>query len=162
MAVAAYADALDRMGLDIAEDVVDRARTEIVKVPSVAQLYEVARELRLEHAKAEQTPLYALPVGEVLAEWPAEVTEKVHSMIEGSKVDAEAEAKANDAEWERTKSKVHSRPRLAGVCTGAGQQVVEIDGKRVCPACGVEVPDIIVDRVPESRRESTFRKGRTR
>lgn len=135
MVVVAIAESLDRMGLDIAEAVVDRARTEIVKIPSVAQLYEVAREVRIE-VEAREFRQPALPAGEEVAAWPPEVAEKVHAMIEGHKVIVEEQIAVDTAEWERIKRDVAASARLAGVCDGSGKDAMMVNGEWCCPGCG--------------------------
>lgn len=136
MSIGALAEAFDRMGLDIAADVALRVQSENEKPPSVATLFETAREVRAERGRAEQPPLYALPAGEVLEEWPPEVAEKVHAMIEGHKVDVEEQIAADTAEWERIKRATKASLRLAGACDGSGKDAVKIDGQWCCPGCG--------------------------
>lgn len=76
MAVLAIAEALGRMGLDIAELVVERARAEIVKIPSVAQLYDVADEIRSE--TREKQPV--LSPGQFVEAMPDHVREKWNAL----------------------------------------------------------------------------------
>jgi hypothetical protein len=97
MAVVALAEALDRIGADIAEAVVDRARSEIVKVPSVAQLYEVAREVRTESKPVQPT----LTPGEFLAEMPADVKERVVAMQERWASEVVEDREGREAEWQQ-------------------------------------------------------------
>jgi hypothetical protein len=85
MAVLAIAEALDRMGLDIAEPVVERARAEIVKIPSVAQLYDVADEIRSE--AREERP--ALLPGQFIEAMPDHVREKWNALQAKWKTEAE-------------------------------------------------------------------------
>jgi len=141
MAVAALAESLDRMGLDIAEAVVERARTELVRVPSVAQLYEVAREIR------EETTVYdrpALPAGaeaEAL-EMPQEARDAIARLREkwsGDELDRDVATE--DAEWQRVKTATLARLRMHGTCLGTDKPPVEVDGVYVCPVCHVEVVD---------------------
>jgi hypothetical protein len=73
MSVLAIAESLDRMGLDIAEPVVERIRSEHFKPPSVAELYETARQVRKETSEREQP---ALTPGEFVEQMPPEVLEK--------------------------------------------------------------------------------------
>jgi hypothetical protein len=77
--VLAVADSLDRCGMDIASIVVDRARFEFLKPPSVAQIYELARTIRTE-IDEEEHPRFALTPGEFVEEMPPEVREKVAAM----------------------------------------------------------------------------------
>lgn len=133
--MSALAESLDRMGLDIAEDVVERARTEITRVPSVAQLYEVAREVRAERAAIVREPIAALPPGEVLASMPAEVAEKVRAMHERWDAEVVRDETAETAAWETYKREVKSRPPVRGVCAGVGRRAVAIEGRLCCPAC---------------------------
>ncbi len=156
MNVLAIADSLDRIGLNTAAEVVDRARTEILRVPSVAQLYQLATEVREEAVAAEVPPM--LPPGEVLTSMPNDVREAVMRMHERWAENVERTLEEEDAEWQRVKATTLARPRLRGVCNGAGKPVVEIDGKRVCPDCGVEVPDLIV-RLPKKQRPDVAREA---
>jgi hypothetical protein len=57
MSVIAIAESLERMGFDIAEAVIERARAELVKPPSIAQLYEVAHDIRVEAAERDRPAL---------------------------------------------------------------------------------------------------------
>jgi hypothetical protein len=97
MAVVAIAEALDRIGADIAEDVVERARSEIVRVPSVAQLYEVAREIRIEAKPIQPT----LTPGEFLAEMPPDVKERVVAMQDRWASEVIEDREAREAEWQQ-------------------------------------------------------------
>lgn len=73
MSVIAISEALDRMGLDIAEPVVERVRSEQLKPPSIAELYEVARQVRRESEERERP---ALTPGQFVEQMPPEVLEK--------------------------------------------------------------------------------------
>jgi hypothetical protein len=136
MAVAALAESLDRIGLDIAERVVERARGEIIRVPSVAQLYEVAREIRTEIVEREHP---ALSPGEFVSEMPPEVRDKWHALQSKWVAEVARDHDAEDADWARTRARV--RPRLRGVCSGAGKPAVKVDDKWVCPGCGEPIDE---------------------
>jgi hypothetical protein len=136
MAVAALAESLDRMGLDVAEPVVERARTELVRVPSVAQLYEVAREIRKEIDEREHP---ALSPGEFLSAMPPEVRERVDRMHERWGAEPERDVVAEDVEWQHVKATTLAMLRMEGTCLGTDKPPVQIDGMLVCPVCRVEV-----------------------
>ena len=151
MSVVAIAESLDRMGLDIAEAVIERARAELVKPPSIAQLYEVARDIRVEAAERDHP---ALPSAEeIVSEMPDEVRERWHAM-QASWVGAEErDITAEDAEWERRedrsgdvglrrKAATLAGLRMEGTCLGTDKPPVLVDGKLVCPVCQVEVEDV--------------------
>jgi hypothetical protein len=139
MAVAALAESLDRMGLDIAEAVVERARTELVRVPSVAQLYEVAHEIRQETVVHERP---SLPAGDeaTALEMPQEARDAIARLREKwSGNDLERDVVAEDAEWQRVKTATLARLRMHGTCLGTDKPPVQVDGMLVCPVCRVEV-----------------------
>jgi hypothetical protein len=137
MAVAALAESLDRMGLDIAEAVVERARTELVRVPSVAQLYEVARDIRVEAAEQDRP---ALPSAEeFVSAMPDEVREKWHATQAKWSGDLDRDVVAEDAEWQRVKTATLALLRMHGTCLGTDKPPVQVDGMLVCPVCRVEV-----------------------
>lgn len=132
MTVLALAESLDRMGLDIAEPVVERARSEFVRVPSVAQLYEVARQIREEAPETKAQ----LPMGEFMEQMPGEVRVKIealHAKWEGLERDYAAE----DVEWRRRKAAVMAGPRMAGQPEPTGPLIVdEIPPDMPCDRCG--------------------------
>ncbi len=139
MAVAALAESLDRMGLDVAEPVVERARTELVRVPSVAQLYEVAREIRKEIDEREHP---ALSPGELLSAMPPEVRQRVKRMHERWDAEPDRDVVAEEAEWQRVKTATLAMLRMHGTCLGTDKPPVEVEGGMfVCPVCRVEVVD---------------------
>jgi hypothetical protein len=149
MTVLAIGDSLDRIGLDIAVELVDRARTEFLKAPSVAEIHELARDIRREAEESDHSTL-ALSPGEFLAEMPPEVRERVLAMQEKwAQIDDEDEIDP-DAEWQRRLQVARQFGSLQNVkaCSGAGQVPVEREGKLTCPDCDVEVPDHIV-RIPK-------------
>ena len=133
MSVLAIAESLDR--IDEAEAVVDRARTEFSKPPSVAQLYEVATEIR---RQADVPDRYALSPGVVMAEMPPDVREKIAALHDKLAL-PERDYEEEDREWQRRKAAVLSRGRLHGVCVGAGRLAERREGLMVCPDCGIEV-----------------------
>jgi hypothetical protein len=140
MSVVAIAESLDRMGLDVAEAVIERARAELVKPPSIAQLYEVARDIRVEAAERDHP---ALPSAEeIVSEMPDEVREKWHAMQAGWAGAEERDIAAEDAEWERRKAASLAGLRMEGTCLGTDKPPVLVDGKLVCPVCQVEVVDV--------------------
>jgi hypothetical protein len=150
MHILATADTLERCGLDIAADLVDRARVDFIRPPSTAQLHELAREIRAEEAKPE--PIAALPEGEVLASMPEDVREKVKRMRESWRIANETADAELDEEWERRRNASLRGPHMrkgssidgGTLCPGSSEPPVRRAGKRVCRSCGVEVPDIIV------------------
>jgi hypothetical protein len=150
MNVLAVADTLDYCGIDIAAEVVGRARFEFKKPPSTGQIHELSREIRGERV-AENLPSLALAAGEFVEQMPDDVRERVREMVAGWADEEERDHDAENAEWERKKAAALFGPRMHGVCDGAGKAPVVIDGKRVCPDCRVEVPDLVV-RMP--RRET--------
>lgn len=160
MTVLAFGEALDRMGLDIAEAVVERVRSDFVKVPSVAQLYEVARDIRDEQQRP--TPRLALTASQVFEAMPQEIRDKVHAMTDPDRKrrEREAEIAENNAEWERKKAIARMARRRTDICHGTGKIPIELEnGMRVCPDCGVEVPDLIVEAIPEPKRRRSWRTG---
>ena len=159
MNVLALADTLDRIGMDIAEQVVDHARLEVTRPPSSAQLYAIARQIRAELDDREQKMRQpVLPPG---TEMPAEVREHIRRMVdpERKRREADAEIAEQDAEWQRKKAAVRSMRRM-DVCAGVGKIPVELeDGTRVCPDCGTEVPDIIAPPIPKPDRRTSWKTG---
>jgi hypothetical protein len=138
MSVVAIAESLDRMGLDIAEAVIERARAELVKPPSIAQLYEVAHDIRVEAAERDRP---ALPSAEeFVSAMPDEVREKWHATQAKWAGDLDRDVVAEDAEWQRVKRATLARLRMHGTCLGTDKPPVAIDGMLVCPVCRVEVP----------------------
>jgi hypothetical protein len=137
MSVIALAESLDRMGLDIAEAVVERARTELVKPPSIAQLYEVAHDIRVE--EAGDRPALPASEGEIVAEMPDEVREKWHSLQAKWAEDVGRDLVAEEAEWQRVKTATLALLRMHGTCLGTDKPPVAVDGMLVCPVCRVEV-----------------------
>ena len=132
----ALAQSLDLIGADIMDEVVDRAKVAYERPPSAAQLYEVARIIRLEHRRDDRLPALPNPVA---SEWPPEVAAKVHQLV-GSveSPDSERNIEAENVDWEAKRQQVKAGLRLMGVCDGVGQPYIERDGKMVCPACGGE------------------------
>lgn len=158
MNVHALAETLERVGLDIAPAVVERAKTDFIKPPSSAQLYEIAREVR-----AETEPRQALPQMTLVGiEMPEEIRVRVQEMIDPNRKRAEREAAIaeENAEWERKKQAARLARRRTDVCTGTGKDVLELtDGRRVCPDCGVEIPDIIAEPIPKAERRRSWKTG---
>lgn len=157
--VLALADTLERIGLDIALEVVERAKVEFAKPPSSAQLYAVAREVREEVSRPEPAPM--LPMAEPVP-MPEEIRVKVLAMTDPDRKRAEREAEIveENAEWERKRLAARMARRRTDVCDGTGKNVVELeDGRRVCPSCGVEVPDIEAEPVPKPQRRRSWRTG---
>jgi hypothetical protein len=151
---AAVADTLERCGMDIAAALVDRARFEFTKPPSAAQLHELAREIRFEADEAEHVPIAALPAGEILAEMPPDVRERVKRM-QASWADEDERTQAErDEEWQRKKDAMLRGPLMrkgpasegGKICDGTNEVPVKRGGKFYCPGCDVEVPDIIIRR----------------
>lgn len=141
MNVLALADTLERIGMDIAPEVAERARLELLKPPSSAQLYTIAREIRDEQTKLERA--FQLPSA-VGVQMPLEIRQMVEEMTERWKVEATEDDDERELEWERVKEASRRARKRSDICQGTGKVPVERDGKRVCPDCGVEVPDILV------------------
>jgi rubrerythrin len=142
MSMLALAESLDRIGDDIAEAVAERARSELIKPPSVAQLYEIAREIRKEIDEREHPALAASEFRENIP-MPDDIRAKVRAMVDPDRKrkEAEADIAAQDAEWQRRKAAAMAAVRLRGVCDGVGQKAVQVDGKWVCPGCGEPVSE---------------------
>jgi hypothetical protein len=154
MNVLALAETFERMGMDIAPQVADRAKTELDRPPSSAQLYAIAREVRIEVGandwRAERPTLAAIEG----VEMPEELRAKVHAMVNPLRVlkKQEAESKLESIEWERRKAAVMARQRVPGACDGSGKVPVESGGKRVCPDCGTEIVEIVAEPIDGRRR----------
>lgn len=139
MSVVAIAESLDRMGLDIAEAVIERARAELVKPPSIAQLYEVAHDIHVETAERDRP---ALPSAEeFVSAMPDDIRAKVRAMVDPDRKrrEREAEIADQDADWQRVKTATLARLRMHGTCLGTDKPPVQVDGMLVCPVCRVEV-----------------------
>ena len=141
MNVLALADTLERIGMDIAAEVAERARHDLKKPPSSAALYAIAHEIREERNHLERS--YELPAA-VGVQMPLEVRQMVEEMTERWKVDEAELDVERELEWERVKEASRRARKRSDICQGTGKAPVERDGKRVCPDCGVEVPDILV------------------
>ena len=146
MNVLAFAETFERMGMDIAPEVAKQAMEDHDRPPSSAQLYKIAREIRIEVGENEwraNRPALAEIEG---VEMPEELRTKVCEMTDPLRKlkKREAEIKLEDIEWERTKDRLRARPTMTGACTGSNKIPVERDGKRWCPDCGMEVEDILV------------------
>jgi len=152
--VIALAETFERMGMDIAPRVAERAQTEFEHPPSSAQLYAIAREVRIEVGENEwraSRPTLAAIEG---VEMPEELRTKVQEMTDPLRKlkKREAETKLESIEWERRKVALMGRQRMAGACDGSGQVPIETGGKRVCPGCGTEIVDFIAEPLDGRKR----------
>lgn len=80
---------------------------------------------------------------------PGEFSERIREVQD--LFEARQNEKLADTDWEKKKEEWRRMPRMLGVCDGAGEDIVEIDGKLCCPDCGVEVPDFVF-RIPAKKR----------
>jgi hypothetical protein len=141
MSVLAVGEAVDRIGEDIAETVVEMARNENSKPPSVAELYAIARRVRNDQAPHRLT----LPSVDGIP-MPPDIKAKYVRMVENlagervaRMVDHEREVEEVDEEWRRLRAASLKTLRDVRSCPGFGQAPVEREGKWVCPGCDVEV-----------------------
>jgi hypothetical protein len=158
MNILALGDTLERIGLDIAPQVVERAKADLSRPPSSAQLYAIAREVRVEVAPPPPKLYLALSEG---VEMPEEIQAKVHEMTDPDRkrADRDAEIAEQDAEWKRKKEAARFARKRLDFCNGTGKIPVQRDGKQFCPDCGVEIPDIIAEPLPKPDRRTSWRTG---
>ena len=162
MNVLALADTLERMGLDVAPEVVERARSELERPPSSATLYAIAREVRAEVDESERRTNQPTLAAAEAVEMPEDIRQRVHEMTDPDRKrrEREAEIAEQDAEWEQKKTAARFARERKDFCNGTGKPVVELeDGKRICPDCGVEIADIIAEPLPKPRRRRSWRTG---
>jgi hypothetical protein len=155
--VIAIAETFERMGMDIAPRVAERAQAELEHPPSSAELYTIAREVRLEVGENEWRASRPSLTAIEGVEMPEELRNKVNEMTDPLRKlkKREAETKLEGLEWEKTKARLKARPIMSGVCSGTDKLPIERDGKRFCPECGMELEDIEavrVGRVDKRRR----------
>ncbi len=128
------AEDLDRAGLDIAGEVVDRLRTYPAPV-SHGEILDVARRVRLERYEALNAQK-ALP-GPTEDEWTA-AHEGFREQVERLRAKWAAEDEPEPAGVEsRAKREPMGEPYRG--CNGAGKRVVHRDGHVFCPDCGEDV-----------------------
>jgi len=152
--VIALADTFERMGMDIAPQVAERARVEHDRPPSSAQLYAIAREVRSEVGNNEWRASRPTLTAIEGVEMPEELRSKVQEMTDPLRKlkKRETETKVESIEWERRKAALMARQRMPGACDGSGKVPVESHGKRVCPDCGTEIVEILAEPLDGKRR----------
>lgn len=154
--VLALADTFERMGMDIAPQVAERAQVEFDRPPSSAQLYTIAREIRIEVGtnewRANRPSLAAIEGVDMPEELRTKVQEMTDPLRELKK--REAETKLEGIEWDRRRAALMARSRMPGACNGSGKMPIERHGKRVCPDCGAEIVDIMAEPVDGRRRHA--------
>lgn len=155
MNTVAIGECLDNIGDNIAETVVGMARLELDKPPSVAQLYALARLVRAEDTprRMELPEVDAIPMPEPLREKFVQMVENPGGYRVAQLNEREREREEEETEWRRRRAASVAVTRDLRSCSGFGKAPLEVDGKRVCPGCGVEVPDIEIQGLPPTRRK---------
>jgi hypothetical protein len=145
--MAVWASEFEPFGFEVAHEAV-RWYCTTRDYPVLADVLEAIHEAEYRHRELEQPRRYELPPAQDAVGPTAEFLATVERLAAGMNEDRDHAAE--DADWHRYVDAVKAGARMAGACGGSGKRVVERDGKRVCPDCGVEVPDIEV-RIPRKR-----------
>ena len=117
----------------------DRIRSSSPFMPKVGEVLALVREAYAEAPTITRPALEAGEVRDELAQWPEEVAERVHAMIESS--DPEHARLDEEVSWHRDRARLAALPRLKGVCTGAGKAPVMVEGVLSCPDCRSPIAD---------------------
>jgi hypothetical protein len=143
MHVLSAAEELGNYPDDIADEIVARIRADFRSPPSVAEIVEVAGEVRRERNQS-QLALSRASVDVEVTEMPPEVREKVKSLLERW-----AEDQGPEQDWEAVKASVLHGARLKDGCSAVvGEPAVIRDSHSYCPQCG---EDLDPDCMPEVR-----------
>lgn len=142
MNVLALADAFERMGEDIAEEVTYQALVAYERPPSVAQLVAVARDVRASQRPPDPFSHKAIMAAEP-QDMPDEIRETLVNLYEKWSESEERDYEAETRGWHRYVESVKNGLK-ANVCNGSGLEPKERDGKLFCPGCGAPVPDLLV------------------
>jgi hypothetical protein len=145
MHVLSAAEELGRYPDKLADEVVSRVRAEFCNPPSVAEIVEVASDIRREHPEPRLALVRSSEDLEEL-EMPEEVRRRIHELIE--RWAEENEAPTQD--WEAVKAAVLAGPRLRDGCSArVGEPTIRKGGHVYCPGCG---EDLCPDCRPQTRK----------
>lgn len=136
----AVADALERIGMDIAADVVEQVALSADRPPSVAQVFEAGRRIRLAESQREEQERLMLVAPSPGIDMPENVKARIAVLNAGWAEGKERDHADGDQVWRQYVRQVRSGPRLRATCGGSGLEPEERDGKLVCPDCGTPVP----------------------
>jgi hypothetical protein len=152
--VEAWRDELANYSDHVSELIVDRLTGRMDDPPAVAQIRECADEVRgttASPSRSLEAPDNALSLSEFL-----EANPRMRAVLE--RIHEHAEEPGDSAAVEDVAAKIAALKvvRHPDACAGSGKPVAKVDGRAVCPDCGADVPDIIVNlpkKTPQKERE---------